>query len=764
MELEKFVGSVQPPLGSQEVYKDDCMYCFNTCFHDQGINICLLCFQSFCPDHDDDHFHSFPGHLLFLNYVKKPRVEAQAEEKPAKMAKLEIKEKSEDELFELSTKLYNIETEQYFEYEKQDLPMSIAMTIEAVLKSRSSEKKEEIKAWEQEITACQHSFDINQTPIADIKLHECQDCDLKENLWICLQCGSTGCGRAQFGGVPGNSHAKEHFETTQHPIAIKLGSLTEDSADAYCYICNDEIKVPGLASLLETFNINISNFEKTEKSLTELQLEQNLKWDFNMDGNNGDSLNPVFGPELTGFKNLGNSCYLASVLQVLFSLPTFQEEFYGKDIDFGEKNPATDIMIQLTKIANGLISGQFSVPDESTTDTIKYQRGIKPSGFKSLVGKDHIEFSTMKQQDALEFWEFLLDKIDKLYTSFSETPTNVFKFLTESKLISSDSGVKLKAELNNFLSLPVDAEVESVDEEGHKSYKPITFDSMLTKWSSSEQIELSSKVFTKRVGFKTTPKVLVLNAQRVQLENWVPVKVDVPIKYTDTIDIEKYMSEGLLSGETLIEDDDESAADEWIPNVTAMEQLQAMGFPEQRCRRALFNTGNESSEEAMNWLFLHMEDLDIDDPFTPPKQEQGSSNEAPQELVEQIQSMGFSAKLATKALILNNNNPDSAINWIFENPDDDGELPKTVRKISDTDIISSLSSRSNGSTVYSLKAIICHKGSSVHSGHYVCFIKKEVKGSEKWVLFNDEKVVVCDDSSVKEMESAGYLYIFTQND
>lgn len=39
-----------------------------------------------------------------------------------------------------------------------------------------------------------------------------------------------------------------------------------------------------------------------------------------------------------------------------------------------------------------------------------------------------------------------------------------------------------------------------------------------------------------------------------------------------------------------------------------MEQLMAMGFPRNRCMRALINTGNNGAEVAMNWLFEHMED------------------------------------------------------------------------------------------------------------------------------------------------------------
>ena len=62
-----------------------------------------------------------------------------------------------------------------------------------------------------------------------------------------------------------------HFDSTQHPLACKLGTLTpEGSGDIYCYLCNDEVSDPNLGSHLANFGLNVDNVEKTEKSLAEL--------------------------------------------------------------------------------------------------------------------------------------------------------------------------------------------------------------------------------------------------------------------------------------------------------------------------------------------------------------------------------------------------------------------------------------------------------------------------------------------------------------
>ncbi len=216
----------------------------------------------------------------------------------------------------------------------KDLPVTDKLdeVIRGVMTAMSSAQQSEVKAWEEEIVPCQHTRELVQ-PGEPVKLEpsglaSCGKCDLTSNLWLCLTCGHLGCGRAQFGGVGGNSHGLSHFEESGHPVSVKQGTITaEGSADIYCYACNDARIDPNLAQHLSHFGINVMDLSKTEKSMTELQIEQNLKFDFNMTGEDGKMLEPIFGPGLTGLRNLGNSCYLASVLQSLFSLPAFQKRY-----------------------------------------------------------------------------------------------------------------------------------------------------------------------------------------------------------------------------------------------------------------------------------------------------------------------------------------------------------------------------------------------------------------------------------------------------
>ncbi|KAJ7825850.1 hypothetical protein B0H14DRAFT_3468214 [Mycena olivaceomarginata] len=63
------------------------------------------------------------------------------------------------------------------------------------------------------------------------RLAHCVTCELTSNLWLCLMCGSLGCGRRQVLG--GNRHALNHFEVTGHPASGKLGTITPRERSRY---------------------------------------------------------------------------------------------------------------------------------------------------------------------------------------------------------------------------------------------------------------------------------------------------------------------------------------------------------------------------------------------------------------------------------------------------------------------------------------------------------------------------------------------------
>jgi ubiquitin carboxyl-terminal hydrolase 5/13 len=107
-----------------------------------------------------------------------------------------------------------------------------------------------------------------------------------------------------------------------------------------------------------------------------------------------------------------------------------------------------------------------------------------------------------------------------------------------------------------------------------------------------------------------------------------------------------------------------------------------------------------------------------------------------------------------------NNNAERAIEWLFNHPDDDGTMDTTSSWSATESTAPDVGGTKSAPVTYRLKAFISHKGPSVHSGHYVAHIRDVEVNNGGWVLFNDEKVVKADDTSVDELKKGAYLYFF----
>lgn len=773
---------LKPPSASQAVYREDCTQCFDSIDDELGLNVCLHCFNGGCTgdrNHARLHHNRF-DHPLALN-IKRTRKKVQRNEPPQKISKLAIAAETDEDRYDTTTKVV------CYSCCQDDIDQSsgnLSAVIDGMMKALTFSKREEVKAWEQEFVPCEHTLCLvqdNPRQIESQDLGQCSMCDLKENLWLCLECGNLGCGRSQFGGIGGNSHGLAHSDLTTHAVAVKLGSITADgSADIYCYKCNEERIDPDLATHLAHWGIDITGREKTEKSLMEMQIEHNLRWEFSMTNEDGQELTTLFGPGFTGLTNLGNSCYLSSIVQCVFSLPEFQQRYYhpSEEPPFSQ-NPAEDLETQLRKLADGILSGRYSKPDRNViaspdSPEVPHQKGLAPAMFKHLIGRGHEEFSTMRQQDAFEFLLHLF-KIISLSSHPVDlgNPIESFRFATEQRLqCTSCNKVRYKVDEQDNISIPVPARrvshrgnPASSSEKNHSDqFEPVTLLDCLNSSTAEELVEFSCPAcgskdgFSKRSLFRTLPQQLVINARRFELINWVPTKLDIPVEVgDDSVDLSRYLS-GPQGGEEILP---ETETDAFNPNQAILDQLLSMGFPGVRCEKALYATGNSDPEAAMNWLFAHMEDPDIDQPFTA-SQVAGKSARDQQDPIKvaQLSEMGIGDAHARKALAATDGDVNRALDWVFSHPDDlgedDNQNSEPQPDARETPGFSTTPAR------YQLQSIVCHKGSSVHAGHYVAFVRKALPGENKlsWVMYNDEKVVNVDD--IQEMKKFAYVYIFSR--
>ncbi|KAH8823642.1 hypothetical protein DL96DRAFT_1615105 [Flagelloscypha sp. PMI_526] len=760
------------------LHREECTQCFISQDSPSGAYVCLHCFNGSCVDNRHLELHAQKTkHVFYLHVLRTKKEKEERGEPPAKMTKLAIVEEKEEDLYEWKTVLgfWNGSFFKSIEEEAGLDPTKAKELKEGIMLSMSSGRQSEVKAWEEEFEGCEHGFLIAPEGGKQIDAQgtaHCNDCDLTTNLWLCLTCGNLGCGRQQYGGAPsGNGHGLAHFDKTKHHMSVKLGTITpEGGADVHCYTCNDSRLLPQLKDHLAVWGININVLTKTEKSMTELQIDQNLKYDFSMSSSSDEEEHPVFGPGLTGLKNLGNSYKWRG----RYTLDRI--EHHWKTCT--ETRSAECFECQISKVAHGLTTGAFSVP--STIPTEKWQDGLRPTGFKELIGKGHPEFATMKQQDAEEFLVWVLEtyrrdlfKRKHQGDASDEDPTETFGFGFEQRLECLEcKKVRYSTEDADVVSVAIDAVEDGKIEDDKPKYKPVSLDSALRSVIHAPSPSMSSvqqpgELLTaykcpscskpttalKSTLFSTLPETLVIHAKKFKVVGWVPQKLEIPLLLPDDVILEftqEWVGTGQKEGEVLLPEDEGEDEPEPEPtfNEMALIQIESMGFPVLHAKKALLAVGGENVEGAMEWLFSKVGDPSLDEPLTTSKKKKGGKG-GKESTEEQI----------SIALGECDGNAERAVEWLFSHPDEtpfSGSSSADDAPAESKPVPTPKGSKTTPAR-YKLLAFISHKGPSVHSGHYVAHIRHPQEG---WVLFNDEKVGRVSEESVKEMRKEAYVYFW----
>ncbi|EHH20438.1 ubiquitin carboxyl-terminal hydrolase 5 [Macaca thibetana thibetana] len=700
--LLSVLPTIRVPKAGDRVHKDECAFSFDTPESEGGLYICMNTFLGFGKQYVERHFNK-TGQRVYLHLRRTRRLK---EEDPAtgtgdpprkKPTRLAIGVEGgfdlSEEKFELDEDVKIVILPDYLEIARDGLGGlpdivrdRVTSAVEALLSADSASRKQEVQAWDGEVRqVSKHAFSLKQLdnpariPPCGWK---CSKCDMRENLWLNLTDGSILCGRRYFDGSGGNNHAVEHYRETGYPLAVKLGTITPDGADVYSYDEDDMVLDPSLAEHLSHFGIDMLKMQKTDKTMTELEIDMNQRigeWELIQES--GVPLKPLFGPGYTGIQNLGNSCYLNSVVQVLFSIPDFQRKYVDKlekIFQNAPTDPTQDFSTQVAKLGHGLLSGEYSKPvpesgdGERVPEQKEVQDGIAPRMFKALIGKGHPEFSTNRQQDAQEFFLHLINMVERNCRS-SENPNEVFRFLVEEKIkCLATEKVKYTQRVDYIMQLPVpmDAalnkeellEYEEKKRQAEEEKMPlpelvraqVPFSSCLEAYGAPEQVDdfWSTALQAKSVAVKTTrfasfPDYLVIQIKKFTFGlDWVPKKLDVSIEMPEELDISQLRGTGLQPGEEELPDiapplvtpdepkgslgfygneDEDSFCSPHFSSPTSpmldesvIIQLVEMGFPMDACRKAVYYTGNSGAEAAMNWVMSHMDDPDFANPLILP--------------------------------------------------------------------------------------------------------------------------------------------------
>lgn len=268
------------------------------------------------------------------------------------------------------------------------LPTVVFECAKTISKKEGYDAKKDVMAsWEDVPNVSKYSENLVQvksegkTRISpDPKTWKCFETGETTNLWLNLSDGVIGSGRRHFDGSGGNGSALRHYQSekakgNEYPLVVKLGTITPDGADVYSYAADEDDAVtdPKLAEHLKFWGIDIMSQVKTEQTMNEIQIDKNRTFEFDAITEHGKDLREVSGEGLIGLRNLGNSCYVNSVVQVMkecanvrkvFADEKQKEHVFETGNSGGAKAIENDPLAQTVKLFSSLTSSEYARTSE----------------------------------------------------------------------------------------------------------------------------------------------------------------------------------------------------------------------------------------------------------------------------------------------------------------------------------------------------------------------------------------------------------------
>ncbi|GAB1287455.1 Ubiquitin carboxyl-terminal hydrolase 13 [Apodemus speciosus] len=807
--LVPHMPTIRVPRSGDRVYKNECAFSYDSPNSEGGLYVCMNTFLAFGREHVERHFRK-TGQSVYMHLKRHTR------EKVGGASGGALPKRRNSKIFldldmddDLNSDDYEYEDEaklvifpDHYEIALPNIEELPALVSNNCLRCSAQLKVPVQEAGSRHVGTGSAGIEVANNlvqldnGVSDLPSGwKCARCDLRENLWLNLTDGSVLCGKWFFDSSGGNGHALEHYRDMGYPLAVKLGTITPDGAVLNVYSFQEEgpVSDPHLAKHLAHFGIDMVHTQGTENGLRDNDIKPRVsEWEVIQES--GTKLKPMYGPGYTGLRNLGNSCYLSSVMQAIFSIPEFQRAYVGnlpRIFDYSPLDPTQDFNTQMTKLGHGLLSGQYSKPpvkSELIEQVMKeehkpQQNGISPQMFKAFVSKSHPEFSSNRQQDAQEFFLHLVNLVERNRIG-SENPSDVFRFLVEERIQCCQTRkVRYTERVDYLMQLPVAMEAATNKDE-LIAYELMRREAEANRRPLPELVRAKIPFSACLQAFAEPDNVDDFWSSALQAKSAGVKKFDVSIDMPDLLDISHLRARGLQPGEEelpdisppiVIPDDskdrlmnqliDPSDIDE-----SSVMQLAEMGFPLEACRKAVYFTGNTGAEVAFNWIIVHMEEPDFAEPLAIPGYggagasvfgATGLDNQPPEEIVAIITSMGFQRNQAVQALQATNHNLERALDWIFSHPEfeEDSDFVIDMENNANANIVSEakpegprVKDGSGRRMLYELFAFISHMGTSTMSGHYVCHIKKE----GRWVIYNDHKVC----ASERPPKDLGYMYFY----